>query len=83
MSKLQHLTREGQRQIIEDMAMALIALPEINHDHDCIMALLAARFRAAEIFDYLDAARDIARQTRLDEGELWAALQFQERDPDT
>lgn len=68
------MTREGHRQIIEDMSMVLIALPEIGNDHDCIMALLAVRFRAAQIFEHLDTARTIARQALTDEAGLWERL---------
>jgi hypothetical protein len=73
MSHLRRLTREGHRQMIEEMATVLIGLPELDDFH-CIMALLSERFRSADVFRHLDTARDMARQARSDEAGLWERL---------
>jgi hypothetical protein len=69
------LKAAASRALLEEMTFALLEVPDICNDHDCIMALLAQRFRAAEIFDYLDVARDMALQARIDEADLWERLQ--------
>jgi hypothetical protein len=74
MNKLRRLTREGHRQLIEDMAVVLIGEIEIGNDQGCIMSLLARGFRPTDIFDHLDVARAIARQALIDEGGLWDRL---------
>jgi hypothetical protein len=73
MKRLRPLTREGRRQLVEDMAVVLIGKPELDDFH-CIMALLSERFRSADVFKHLDTAREIARQALADEAELWERL---------
>jgi hypothetical protein len=72
--KLKRLTREGQRQLIEDMAVVLIGEIEIGNDTGCVMSLLAHGFHPLDIFDHLDTARTIARQALADEAGLWERL---------
>jgi hypothetical protein len=74
MNRLRRLTREGHRQLIEDMAVVLIGELEIGNDQGCIMSLLAHGFHPSDIFDCLDVARTMARQALLDEAGLWERL---------
>ena len=67
-------TREGTRQVIEDMAVELCWVPELANDHRCIIALIAQRFDPSYIFDYLDTARAMARAALADEAGLWERL---------
>jgi hypothetical protein len=67
-------TKEGHRQVIEDMAVELCWVPELGNDHRCIIALIAQRFRPEHIFDYLDVAREMARAALRDEAGLWERL---------
>jgi hypothetical protein len=68
------MTAGAARSLIEDMALALVVLPELGDDLACIRELVLQRFRAKDVFMYLDAARELARQARADEAELWAEL---------
>jgi predicted nucleic acid-binding protein len=74
MSRLRRLTREGHRQLIEDMAVVLIGEIEIGNDQGCIMSLLARGFHPRDISDCLDAARAMVRQALVDEAGLWERL---------
>jgi hypothetical protein len=73
MTRLRRMTREGTRQLVEEMATVLIGLPELDDFH-AIMALLSDGFRSADVFRHLDIAREMARQARSDEGDLWERL---------
>jgi hypothetical protein len=74
MTRLRRLTREGHRQLVEDMATVLIGEPELGDDTWCTITLLAHGFHPGDIFDCLDTAREIARQALVDEADLWERL---------
>jgi hypothetical protein len=65
----------ASRAVLEEMTWILLGVAELNDDLNCISALIAARFKPNEIFDFLDSARDLARAALLDEAELWSRLQ--------
>jgi hypothetical protein len=68
-------TREGHRQIIENMAVELCWVSELGNDHRCIMALVGCRkFHPDDIVDHLDTAREMARAALRDEAGLWEKL---------
>jgi type II secretory pathway predicted ATPase ExeA len=72
--RLRRLTAEGQRQLVEDMAVVLIGEPDLASDLVCVFTLLAQRFHIRDIDAHFDAARTIARQALADEAGLWERL---------
>jgi hypothetical protein len=77
MSRLRRLTREGHRQLIEDMAMVLLdnfGEIELSDDIVCIVLLRVSKFHPGDIADCLDTARAMARQALTDEAGLWERL---------
>jgi hypothetical protein len=75
--RLRRLTREGHRQMIEDMAMVLLdnyGEIELGSDIVCTVLLRVNRFHPRDIADCLDTARAMARQALIDECGLWARL---------
>lgn len=63
------------RHTIDDMAYFLVSeVAELGNDTACVMALIGRGFRSTEIFDNLDVARDIARDARATEADLWDRL---------
>lgn len=73
-TRLRRLTKEGRRQLVEDMACVLVGELEIGNDQGCIMALLARGFHPRDISDCLDTARSMARAALVDEAGLWERL---------
>ena len=71
------------RHTIDEMALALLMVPELNSDADCLIHLHFQGFRPSEIDMYFTAARGIARDTRAGKGDLWMRLLPKEKDPDT
>jgi hypothetical protein len=77
LNRLRRLTREGHRQLIEDMAVVLLdnyGEIELGSDLVCTVLLRTRHFHPDDIADCLDTARAIARQALVDEGNLWARL---------
>jgi hypothetical protein len=74
MSRLRRLTREGHRQLIEDMAVTLIGVDEIGSDVVCAVTLLTQGFHSRDIADCLNTAREMARAALRDEAGLWDRL---------
>lgn len=76
-SRLRRLTAEGQRQMIEDMAVVLLdnyGEIEVSSDLVCTVLLRMNKFHPRDIADYLDAARAMAWQALIDEAGLWERL---------
>jgi hypothetical protein len=77
MSRLRRLTREGHRQLVEDMAIILLdnyGEIELNSDLVCTVLLRVNKFHPRDIADNLDIARAMARQALVDEAGLWERL---------
>jgi hypothetical protein len=77
MTRLRRLSREGQRQLIEDMAIVLLdnyGEIELNSDLVCTVLLRINRFHPRDIADCLDTARTMARAALVDEASLWERL---------
>jgi hypothetical protein len=73
--RLRRLTREGHRQLIEDMAVVLIdKVPELSSDTVCTVMLLTQGFHPRDIADCLNTAREMARAALRDEAGLWERL---------
>lgn len=64
----------NSERLVDEMALALLAVPELGSDQDCILALFFEGFRPKDIFAHLDEARKLARQVRLFECDIWARL---------
>jgi hypothetical protein len=71
------MTTRSSNRTIDEMALVLCGLAELGYDDACIMALLAAGFRAPAIARHLDAARELARAARAGEADLWFELRGQ------
>jgi hypothetical protein len=68
-------TREGHRQVIEDMAVVLVdRVAELSSDVICSVTLRAHQFHPDDIADNLDTAREMARAALRDEAGLWERL---------
>jgi hypothetical protein len=75
--RLRRLTREGHRQLVEEMAVVLCdnyGEIELGSDLVCTVLLRVNKFHPRDIADCLDVARELARQALVDEGNLWARL---------
>jgi hypothetical protein len=75
--RLRRLTREGHRQLIEDMAGVLLdKLGEIELGSDlvCTVLLRTRKFDPDDIADHLDTARTYVRQALVDQAGLWERL---------
>jgi hypothetical protein len=70
-------TREGHRQLIEDMAGVLLdKLGEIDLGSDlvCTILLRTRKFDGDDIAAHLDTARTYVRQALIDQAGLWDRL---------
>jgi hypothetical protein len=77
MTRLRRLTREGHRQLVEDMAGVLVdKLGEIELGSDlvCTVLLRSRKFNADDIAAHLDTARTYVRQALVDQAGLWERL---------
>jgi hypothetical protein len=77
MSRLRRRTREGQRQLIEDMARTLLdklGEIELNSDLVCTVLLRTRKFDPDDITSHLDTARTYVRQALIDQADLWERL---------
>jgi hypothetical protein len=75
--RLRRLSREGQRQMTEEMAGVLLdKLGEIELSSDlvCTVLLRTRKFNADDIDDHLDTARTYVRQALVDQAGLWDRL---------
>lgn len=57
------LPAHREARIVDEMALALLDFGALDSDDACVMALLGAGFRGRDIGLYLDAARELARES--------------------
>ena len=50
--------------LVDEMAVVLCGLPNVEDETSCILVLLGHGYRAAEVNDYLDEARLVAMRAR-------------------
>jgi hypothetical protein len=79
MSRLRRLSREGHRQLVEDMAVVLcdnFGEIELHSDLVCTVLLRVNKFHPDDIHDCLDEAREYARSALFDDepAGLWERL---------
>jgi hypothetical protein len=75
--RTRRLSREGHRQLVEDMAGVLIdKLGEIELSSDlvCTVLLRSRKFDPDDIGAHLDTARTYVRQALIDQAGLWERL---------
>jgi hypothetical protein len=76
-TRTRRLSREGHRQLVEDMAIVLLdnyGEIELGSDVVCTVLLRVCKFHPADIHDCLDEAREYARSALSDEAGLWQRL---------
>lgn len=60
------MSRDRPERLVDEMAVALCALPRLDDETACILQLMQNGWRAAIIMKYLDEALELARMARAD-----------------
>lgn len=66
----------NRERLVDEMALVLMNVVELNSDDACTMALLAEGFRGKDIAVHLDEARTLAREANTPTREFWITRQW-------